>query len=66
LIADTEKEILKLYGAWGEKKNYGKVYEGVLRTTFILDEQGIIEKIFTQVDTNAHTEQIRKGLKLNE
>ncbi len=65
LIADTEKEILKLYGAWGEKKNYGKVYEGVLRTTFIIDEQGVIEKVFTRVDTKAHTEQIRKGLKID-
>lgn len=64
LIADTDKQILKLYGAWGEKKNYGKVYEGVIRTTFIIDEQGVIQKVFKKVDTKEHTEQIKKGLEL--
>ena len=44
LIPDTEKLLLKTYGAWGEKKMYGRTYEGVLRTTFIIDEKGIIEK----------------------
>jgi peroxiredoxin Q/BCP len=60
LIADTSKKILKDYGAWGEKKMYGKSFLGVLRTTFILDEQGIIEKIITRVDTGEHTGQILK------
>lgn len=64
LIADTEKEILKLYGAWGEKKLYGKVYEGVLRTTFLIDEEGIIFKIFRKVKTKEHSEQIFKELSL--
>jgi thioredoxin-dependent peroxiredoxin len=58
LIADTEQEILKQYGAWGEKKMYGKSYEGVLRTTFIIDEKGTIEKIITKVDTKDHAGQI--------
>jgi peroxiredoxin Q/BCP len=62
LIADTEKEILQAYGAWGEKKNYGKAYMGVLRTTFIIDENGLIEEVFTKVDTKNHTEQITKNL----
>jgi len=62
LIADTEKEILQAYGVWGEKMNYGKTYMGVLRTTFIIDEKGIIEKIFSKVDTKNHTEQIQKEL----
>ena len=60
LIADPEKKILKFYGAWGEKKMYGKTVTGVLRTTFIIDEKGIIEKIISKVDTANHTEQIFK------
>jgi peroxiredoxin Q/BCP len=62
LIADTDKELLKSYGAWGTKKMYGKVYEGVLRTTFIIDEKGIIEKIIRKVDTKNHTSQILEEL----
>jgi peroxiredoxin Q/BCP len=58
LIADTNKEILKKYGAWGLKKMYGKEYEGVLRTTYIIDEEGIILKVFDKVKTNDHTNQI--------
>jgi peroxiredoxin Q/BCP len=62
LIADTEKEILKAYGAWGMKKMYGKEYEGVLRTTFIINEEGLVEKVFTKVKTKEHTEQILKEM----
>ena len=58
LIADTSKKILNDYGVWGEKKLYGKSYFGVIRTTFVIDEKGIIEKIITKVDTAGHTEQI--------
>jgi peroxiredoxin Q/BCP len=58
LIADTSKKILNDYGVWGEKKMYGKSYFGVIRTTFIIDEKGVIEKIITKVDTVGHTEQI--------
>jgi peroxiredoxin Q/BCP len=60
LIADPDKKILKLYGAFGEKKMYGKTVTGVLRTTFIINEKGIIEKIISKVDTKQHTEQIYK------
>jgi thioredoxin-dependent peroxiredoxin len=58
LIADTSKKILNDYGVWGEKKMYGRSYMGVLRTTFIIDEKGIIEKIITKVETGGHTKQI--------
>ena len=58
LIADVDKEIIKAYGAWGEKNMYGKKYEGILRTTFLLDENGVISKIFRKVDTKNHTKQI--------
>ena len=62
LIADTNKEILQAYGVWGEKMNYGKIYMGVIRTTFVINEDGIIEKIFKKVDTKEHTNQIAKEL----
>ena len=50
--------ILNDYGVWGEKKMYGKSYLGVIRTTFVIDEKGIIEKIVTKVETAGHAEQI--------
>lgn len=60
LIADTSKKILDDYGVWKEKSMYGKTFLGIVRTTFIIDEQGIIEKIISKVETSAHTEQIFK------
>jgi peroxiredoxin Q/BCP len=62
LIADTEKEILQAYGAWGEKSMYGKKYMGVLRTTFVISANGIIEEVFDKVETKDHTNQILKNL----
>lgn len=64
LIADTEKEILEAYGAWGLKKMYGKEYMGVLRKTFVIDEKGVIVEIFEKVKTKDHTNQIVEALKL--
>lgn len=61
LLADTEKEIINKYGVWGEKKFLGKKYSGILRTTFIIDEKGLIEKIIKEVETKKHTEQILAG-----
>lgn len=58
LIADTEKKISEAYGVWVEKKMYGKTYMGVARTTFIINEQGVIEKIISKVDTKNHADQI--------
>ena len=63
LIADTEKEILEMYNAWGLKKLYGREYMGVLRSTFIINEKGIIEKIINKVKTKDHTNQIYSELK---
>ena len=64
LIADTTKVILEAYGVWGEKMNYGKSYMGVIRTTFVINEKGTIEKIFNKVDTKEHTSQIVKELSI--
>ncbi len=58
LVADTDLAILKAYEAWGEKKNYGKVSMGTLRTTYVIDEQGIIIDAIGKVDTKNHTAQI--------
>jgi len=58
LISDTEKQILQLYGVWGEKKMYGKTHMGVLRTTFIISPQGEIQSIISKVKTKDHTNQI--------
>ncbi len=60
LLTDPEKKILGLYGAYGEKKMYGKTVTGVIRSTFIIDEKGIIEKIISKVDTAGHAAQIFK------
>lgn len=62
LISDTGKKVLEDYGAWGEKKLYGKVYMGVLRKTFIIDEEGIILKIIEKVKTKEHSAQIFEEL----
>ncbi len=64
LIADTEKEILQAYGAWGEKNMYGRKYMGVLRTTYVINEEGVIEEVFAKVKTKDHTNQIIKALDL--
>ena len=58
LIPDKEKTILRAYGAWGMKKMYGREYEGIIRTTYVIDEKGVIEKVFTKVDTKNHSQQI--------
>ena len=65
LIADEKKEILTTYGVWGEKKMYGRTYMGVMRTTFIINENGKIEKIIKKVKTKEHSQQIFNKLKLN-
>lgn len=63
LIADTDKVIIKEYGAWGPKKLYGREYEGLLRTTFVIDKDGIITNIFNKVKTKDHTNQILETIK---
>lgn len=58
LVSDESQEIVNAYGVWVEKSMYGKSYMGIARTTFIIDEKGIITDIITKVDTKNHTEQI--------
>jgi peroxiredoxin Q/BCP len=63
LLADTERKVLKLYGAWGLKKMYGKEYEGVLRTTFLIAADGKIAKIYEKVKPAEHSTEILADLK---
>ena len=63
LVADEQMELMKTFGVWGPKKFMGREYDGVLRTTFLIDENGCIEKIFDKVDTKNHAEQIFDSLK---
>jgi len=58
LLADTEQQVCKAYGVWGKKKFMGREYMGINRTTFIIDEEGKIEHIITDVDTKNHSNQI--------
>jgi len=61
LLADPEKKIIQAYGAWGKKRMYGKEYEGTQRITYVIDENGRIERVITQVKTEAHAQQILNG-----
>jgi len=58
LIADEDKKVIHAYGVWGPKKFMGKEYEGIHRTTFIIDEDGIIKRIIDKVKTKEHAKQI--------
>ena len=58
LIADTELEVIKAYGVWGRKKFMGREYDGLHRTTFVVGEDGTIERVFKKVKSKTHAEQI--------
>lgn len=60
LLADEEKEVINTFGVWGPKKFMGKEYDGIHRTTFVIDENGIIEDVIAKVKTKEHTSQILK------
>ncbi len=61
LIADPEHNIIDKYGVWGEKQLYGRNYMGLHRTTFLIDEKGVIQKIFLKPKSKEHTEEIVKA-----
>ena len=58
LLADVDKKVINGYGVWGLKKFMGREYDGIHRTTFVIDENGIIEEVIKKVKTKAHAEQI--------
>lgn len=61
LIADENKELVELFGVWKEKKNFGKTYMGIVRTTFVFDEQGICVRVIDKVKSKEATAQILEG-----
>lgn len=62
LLEDPDKKIIDKYGVWGEKNMYGRKYMGLLRTTFLIDEKGVIIKIFKKPNSKIHSEEILKAL----
>lgn len=60
LLADEDKTVIKAFGVWGPKKFMGRTFDGIHRTTFIIDENGVIEEVITKVNTKDHTAQILK------
>lgn len=58
ILADSSHEVLEKYGVWDQKKTFGKEYMGVLRTTFLIDEQGVIRHIFLKPKSRMHAEEI--------
>ncbi len=62
LLSDPEHELTKAFGAWGEKKMYGKTYMGLLRSTFVVDEEGMISHVVPKVKTKEHAEQLLEML----
>lgn len=58
LLADEDKSVINAFGVWGPKKFMGKEYDGIHRTTFVIDENGVLSDVITKVKTKAHAEQI--------
>jgi peroxiredoxin Q/BCP len=63
LLSDEKKEVIKAYGAWGKKKMYGKEYEGVIRSTFIINPDGNIVKEYKKVKAKGHAQKVLEDLK---
>jgi thioredoxin-dependent peroxiredoxin len=62
LLADVDHRVAEAYGAWGEKNRYGRKYHGILRTTFIIDEQGRVAQVFERVKPKGHAAQVLAAL----
>ena len=65
LLSDPSREVIDAYGAWGEKKRYGKTVTGILRSTFVIDEHGAVEKAMYNVKATGHVAKLRKDLGLD-
>ena len=63
LLSDEEHKVLEIYGAWGKKKNYGREYYGTIRSTFLIDPEGRIVKIWKNVRVKGHVEEVLETLK---
>jgi len=58
LLSDPDHKVAEAYGAWGEKKMYGKTYEGMIRSTFVIDENGVIAEAFRKVKAKGHADRV--------
>jgi peroxiredoxin Q/BCP len=65
LVSDQDKSVLTAYGAWGEKQMYGKTVTGVIRSTFVIDENGTVERAFYNVKATGHVAKLRRDLGLD-
>jgi thioredoxin-dependent peroxiredoxin len=65
LVSDPDKAVLTSYGAWGEKQNYGKTVTGVIRSTFIIDERGRVDRALYNVKATGHVAKLRRDLGLD-
>ena len=65
LLADTEKQVVEAYGVWGEKSMYGRKYMGTFRKTFLIDEEGVIARVYDKVKVATHAEDIISDWNLN-
>ncbi len=63
LLSDTEREVLKRYGAWGKRKMYGKEYEGVIRSTYLIDPEGKVAHVWPRVKVEGHAQEVLETLK---
>jgi len=62
LLADTDHKVAEMYGVWGTKKMYGREFTGVLRTTFLIDEEGKVQKVFKNVKPDVHAQELVEAL----
>ena len=62
LLSDTDHKLLEAFGTWAEKKMYGKLYMGIVRSTFIIDKQGLVKKIWENVKVKGHVDEILQAL----
>jgi peroxiredoxin Q/BCP len=62
LLSDPDHQVAEMYGAWGEKKMYGRSYMGIIRSTFIIDEEGVIAKVFPRVRPKNHSQEVLDAL----
>jgi len=62
LLSDEKKEVCKAYGVWKEKSLYGRKYMGIERTTFVIDEKGLIQRVFPKVKVDGHTQEVLAAL----
>lgn len=62
LLADTDHAVAEAYGSWGKKSMYGREYMGILRTTFVIDERGVVQKVFEKVKPKGHAAEVVAAL----